>query len=216
MTAIDTVVYDFGNVLVRWDPRGAFAVLDPAEVEEFFTAFDFAAFNHRQDAGLLPFAEARAEVAAAFPRWAPFLDTYLERYPGTLLGPVEGSAALVAELRDLGLRLYGLTNWWAETFEHAEPAAPAIGLMDGVVVSGRVGLAKPDPEIFRHLAATFRIDPERAVFVDDSPANVAAAAALGFHAVRFTTTAALRDALRDLGVGVRPGQDASEAPGDAQ
>ncbi|GAB2470121.1 HAD family hydrolase [Xylanimonas ulmi] len=204
---IDTVVYDFGNVLVRWDPRGAYRGVDPAKVEAFFASFDFAAFNQRMDAGAEPFAAARARAAAATPRWAPFLDTYLERYADTLAGPVEGSAELVGELRGLGLRLYGLTNWWAETFHHAEPAAPAIGLMDGVVVSGRVGMAKPDPAIFRHLAALYGVTPTRAVFVDDSPVNVAAAAALGFHAVRFTTTAALRRALVRLGVGVRPPSD---------
>ncbi|QAY62698.1 HAD family phosphatase [Xylanimonas allomyrinae] len=198
---IDTVVFDLGNVLVRWDPRGAFAGLDPAEVDTFFAEFDFAAFNHRQDAGLQPFAQARA---AAGPRWAPFLDTYLERYADTLGGPVDGSEDLVHELRTHGLRLFGLTNWWAETYHHAEPAAPVIALLDGVVVSGRIGLAKPDPAIFRHLADTYAVSPRRAVFVDDSPPNVAAAAALGFHAVHFTTTDALRTALRDLGLGVRP------------
>jgi len=201
--AIDTVVYDFGNVLVHWDPRGAFRDHDPAEVEEFFAGFDFPAFNRLMDAGTRPFAAARAEVAARTPRWTPFLDTYLERYPDTLAaGPVDGSAALVDELRRLGLRLYGLTNWWAETFQHAVRAAPAIGLMDGVVVSGRVGLAKPDPAIYTHLCDTFAVAPARAVFIDDSAANVAAAQAAGFHAIRFTTTRELRTALHDLGLPV--------------
>ena len=203
MTTIDTVVYDFGNVLIHWEPRLAFTGHDPAEVERFFTEFDFMAFNHLMDSGVTPYPQARAQVAAQDPRWAQALDTYYEHYPRSLSeGPVEGSAELVAELKGRGLHLYGLTNWWAETFHHAEEAAPAIRLMDGVVVSGRVGLAKPDPAIFEHLIATFGITPERAVFVDDSPANVATAASLGFHAIRFTTTVAFRRALRDLGVGV--------------
>ena len=200
---IDTVVYDFGNVLVHWDPRAAFAGHDPAEVEAFFAGFDFMAFNHVMDSGVKPFAQACAEVAAATPQWAPFLDTYLAHYPATLAeGPVEGSETLVEELRTLGLRLFGLTNWWDETFEHAIAAAPAIGRMDGVVVSGRVGLAKPDPAIFEHLCETFSVEPARAVFVDDSPANVATAAGLGFHAVRFTDTPSFRTTLRDLGLPV--------------
>ncbi|PZR52772.1 HAD family phosphatase [Xylanimonas oleitrophica] len=199
--AVDTVVYDFGNVLVRWDPRGAYSGLDPAEVDRFFAEFDFMAFNLRQDAGR-PFAEGRAEVARTHPRWAPLVDTYLERYADTLGGPVPGSADLVTELKQHGLRLYGLTNWWAETFHHAAHAAPAVDLMDGVVVSGRVGLAKPDPAIFEHLCERFDVDPARAVFVDDSPVNVQAAAALGFHALHFTTTDTLRQDLRALGLPV--------------
>lgn len=201
MTPIDTVVYDFGNVLVHWDPRPAFAHLDPADVDEFFAAVDFPAFNHAQDAGRSLDA-GRAALAAVDPRWVGMLDAYVAGYPRSLTGTVAGAAELVAELKGLGLRLYGLTNWWAETFHHAREAAPAIDLMDGVVVSGREGLAKPDPEIFRRLAQRFDVDPRRAVFVDDAPANVEAAAALGFHAVPFTSTDALRGALRGLGVPV--------------
>ncbi|QAY71076.1 HAD family hydrolase [Xylanimonas protaetiae] len=200
---IDTVVYDVGNVLVHWEPRGAFAAHDPADVDAFFADVDFAAFNHLQDAGR-SLDDGRAALAAEHPRWAGMLDAYLDGYPGSLTRTVEGAADLVAELKSLGVRLYGLTNWWAETFHHALAAAPAIGLMDDVVVSGREGIAKPDPEIFRRLARRFDVDPARAVFVDDSPVNVAAAAGVGFHAVRFTTTAAFRGALRDLGVPVRP------------
>jgi 2-haloacid dehalogenase len=199
---IDTVVYDFGNVLVHWDPRGAYADHDPAAVEAFFADFDFMTFNHAQDAGR-PYAEGRALVAATAPQHVPMLDAYVENYAGTLGGPVPGSAELVAELKERGLRLYGLTNWWAETFHHAAQAAPAIELMDGVVVSGRVRLAKPDPAIYHHLAATFAVDPARAVFVDDTPANVEAAAAVGFQALHFTTTPRLRADLRALGVPVR-------------
>ncbi|ACZ30743.1 HAD-superfamily hydrolase, subfamily IA, variant 3 [Xylanimonas cellulosilytica DSM 15894] len=199
--AIDTVVYDFGNVLVHWDPRPAFAHLAPAVVDRFFTEVDFTAFNHHQDAGR-SLEDGRAALADVDPRWAGMLDAYLDGYPRTLTGLVEGSAELVGELKGRGLRLYGLTNWWAQTFHHAEALVPAVGLMDGVVVSGRESLAKPDPAIFRLLADRFAVDPRRAVFVDDSAPNVEAAAAVGFRAVHFTTTADFRRALRDLGVPV--------------
>jgi 2-haloacid dehalogenase len=206
-TGIDTVVYDFGNVLVRWDPYGAFPDRDRDEVERWMAEIDFAAFNQAQDAGRT-WDAARATLTDR-PHLVGLVDAYVTGFAGTLLGPVPGSAQLVAELKDRGLRLYGLTNWSAELFHHAEVAAPAVGLMDDVVVSGRVGLAKPDPRIFDHLATAFDVDPARAVFVDDSPANVAAARDTGFLAVHFTGTDAFRAALRDLGVPVR----AASAPG---
>lgn len=199
---IDTVVYDFGNVLVHWDPYGAFGGHERAAVEAWMAAVDFPAFNHRQDAGRT-WAEARTELAETRPELVDLLDAYVENFAGTLGGPVAGSEALVRELKGLGLRLLGLTNWSADLFHHAEPVAPAVGLMDDVLVSGRVGLAKPDPRIFELLVERFDVDPARAVFVDDSPRNVAAAAGVGFHAVHFTSTPAFRRALRDLGVPVR-------------
>ncbi|MEL7974959.1 HAD family phosphatase [Isoptericola sp. F-RaC21] len=196
--SVDTVVYDFGNVLVGWDPYGAFPDRTHAEVDAWMAEIDFPAFNHAQDAGR-SWADARAALADR-PHLVPLLDEYVAHFAGTLTGPVAGSADLVAELCAAGVRLVGLTNWSAELFHHAADAAPATTLMDAVVVSGRVGLAKPDPAIFRHLATVHGVDPGRAVFVDDSTANVAAARDLGFHGVRFTDTDALRRALRTYGL----------------
>jgi len=197
---IDTVVYDFGNVLVGWDPYGAFPDRPRAEVDAWMAEIDFPAFNHAQDAGR-SWDDARAALADR-PHLLPLVDEYVERFARTLTGPVPGSAELVRELRGLGLRLLGLTNWSAELFGHAGRAAPATTLMDAVVVSGQVGLAKPDPAVFAHLVAAHHVEPAQAVFVDDSPANVAAARRAGLHAVHFTGTTRLRRDLRDLGVPV--------------
>jgi 2-haloacid dehalogenase len=191
-TAVDAVVFDLGNVLVRWEAAQAFdGVLAPAEVEQFFADVDFPALNLRQDAGR-PWSEARAEVARTHPRHAPTVDLYVERFAHALPGPVPGSAAVVDDLRAAGVRVLGLTNWSAETYHHAVPAAPVIGRLEAVVVSGREGVVKPDPRIFAVLAERHRLDPARTVFTDDSPANVAGAAALGYQAVLFTTAEALR------------------------
>jgi len=201
--AVDAVLYDFGNVLVGWDPYGAFAGLDRRDVDAFFADVDFLVLNHERDAGAT-WADARARVAASHPHHVALLDRYVEQFPATLTGPVEGSAELVRELHDLGLRLYGLTNWSAELYPHAAPAAPATTLMRDVLVSGREGLAKPDPAIFALAIDRFGLDPARTLFTDDSPANVDAAARLGLRTHLFEDTAGLRAALRDLGVAVGP------------
>ncbi|MFC8923305.1 HAD family hydrolase [Cellulosimicrobium sp. NPDC057127] len=202
--AIDAVLYDFGNVLVGWDPYRAYAGHTPRDaVDTFFADVDFAALNHARDAGET-WAAARTHVGATHPDHVDLLDRYVEHFPATLTGPVDGSAELVRELRGLGLRLYGLTNWSAELFHHAATAAPATTLMDDVLVSGREGLAKPDPAIFRLAIGRFGLDAERTLFTDDSPANVDAAARLGLRTHLFRGTADLRAALRDLGVDVAP------------
>jgi 2-haloacid dehalogenase len=192
VTTVDAVVFDLGNVLVHWDPVLPFAGrLSADEVRRFFADVDFASLNHRQDAGR-PWSEARADVAARHPGHVATLDLYVERFADSLPGPVDGSAEVVDDLRAAGVRVLGLTNWSAETFHHAVPAAPAIGRLEAVVVSGREGVAKPDPRIFRLLAERHGLEPARTVFTDDSPVNVDAAAAEGFQAVLFTGAADLR------------------------
>ncbi len=204
---IDAVLYDFGNVLVGWDPYGAYDGVDRRDVDAFFADVDFRVLNHERDAGAT-WQDARDRVAATHPHHVALLDRYVERFPATLTGPVEGSEELVRELRDLGLRLYGLTNWSAELFAHAAPAAPATALMEDVLVSGREGLAKPDPAIFALAVERFGLDPARTLFTDDSAANVDAAARLGLRTTcswarracaRRCATWACRSAPRALG-----------------
>jgi 2-haloacid dehalogenase len=199
---IDTVLFDLGNVLVTWDPYAAYeGRMDRADVDAFFEAVDFPTFNARQDAGR-PWADARREVAELHPEHLVAFDLYTENFTASLVGPVPGTRDVVRELDALGVRLFGLTNWSAETFHAAEPAAPAIGLLRDVLVSGRVGLVKPDPRIFVAAVERFDLVPGRTLFVDDSVANVTAARAAGFRALRFEDAAGLRATLRDLGVAV--------------
>ncbi|WP_234346704.1 HAD family hydrolase [Cellulomonas timonensis] len=201
-TSVQAVVFDLGNVLVRWDPRLPFAgSLTPAEVDALFEDVDFAAFNHLQDAGR-PWDVALAALHELHPRHAAAMTLYRDNFAASLPGPVPGSAQVVQDVRAAGVRLLGLTNWSAETFHHAAPAAPAIELLEDVLVSGEVGLAKPDPRIFRLLARRFGLDPAGTVFVDDSPANVVAAAAEGFDALLFTDARRLRADLVERGLPV--------------
>lgn len=189
---VTTVIYDVGQVLVHWDPYLPYANRGlRAEAEEFFVATDFFTFNHRQDAGR-SWAEARVEMAERFPQYLHLLDLYVEHFAETLYAPVDGSAELAEELLAAGVRVYGLSNWAAEQFHFPRQVNPVIDRFADVVVSGEVGLAKPDPAVFSYALHRFGVTPGEALFVDDSPANVAAARTVGLHAHLFTTTELLR------------------------
>ena len=204
---IDTVLFDLGQVLVRWDPyRPYVGRYERDEVERFFEEIDFPAFNHLQDAGRT-WAEARSALAGSHPHRVPMLDVYIDHFAQSLLGEVEGASDLVDELQRLGLRVIGLTNWPAESFHLAARGAPVVGRLDDVLVSGREGVAKPDPAFFRLAADRFGIEPGRALFTDDLPGNVDSAARCGFHVELFTSTPALRARLAGLGVAVRADGD---------
>jgi len=201
---IDTVVFDLGDVLVRWYPSRPFVGrLPQGAVDAFLHEFDFCTFNLQQDAGR-PWAEARLELEQTSPEHVPAMDLFVEHFADSLVGPVPGTAQLVEDLAAAGVRLLGLSNWSAETFHLAEPAAPAIGLLEGVVVSGRELLSKPDPRIYALLIERYGLDPERTLFTDDSPPNIAAASAAGLDAVLFTTADDLRAQLVARGVAVPP------------
>ncbi|MFT0847136.1 HAD family phosphatase [Actinomycetaceae bacterium L2_0104] len=195
---INAVVFDLGNVLVGWNPYLPLANrMSEAEWQEFARASDFAALNAMADRGVSLRRVIRL-AAARNPLHGELIALYYERFIHSLTGPIIGSAEIVAELREAGLRLLGLTNWSAETYHLAPESTPAISMLEAVMVSGREGVAKPDPEIFLRMVETHHLVVEKTVFVDDSEHNVEAAAALGFIAIRFSGAAQLRKDLQQL------------------
>lgn len=197
---MDTVVFDLGGVLVQWDPAEAFRdVLDDADIEPFLAEIDFYEWNQALDAGR-PMDQAIAEIDERFPHRHGVIAAYRENFRDTLVGEVEGTGDVVRELSDAGVRLLALTNWSAETFPHARELFPVLNLFEAIVVSGEERVAKPDSQIFRTTIERHRLDPARTAYVDDSAANVAAAAELGLRAIQFTAARPLRRALVGLGL----------------
>ena len=191
---------DLGGVLIDWNPRYLYRTLfgdDIAAMEHFLTHVCSPAWNHRQDAGR-SFAEGSAELIREFPEARLLIEAWRERFAETLGGPIAGTVEVLATLRERGVPLYALSNWWAETFPIARERFDFLGWFDGIVISGELGMAKPDPRIFAHLLDTYGLRAEATVFVDDLPVNVTAAGAAGMQTILFTDPPALREALREL------------------
>jgi 2-haloacid dehalogenase len=201
LVAVKAVVFDLGGVLIDWDPRYLYRKLlaDEAEVEEFLATICTPEWNIEQDRGR-PFAEAVAELSARHPAHAANIAAFHERWPEMLGGDIPGAVELLAELRATGLPLYALTNWSAETFVLARERFEFLDWFDGLLVSGEERIIKPDPAIFQLLLDRFGLDAGATLFVDDSEANVAAADALGFDAVRFRDPDRLRRDLAERGL----------------
>ena len=195
-----TVVFDLGGVLIDWDPRYAYRQMGgtDAEIEHFLEHVAVSEWNRQFDGGK-PFAEGIAERKKEFPEHAEWLDAWWSRWPDMLGGAIDGTVQILRELRDAGTPIYALTNWSAETFPIAQERFDFLSWFRGVVVSGEVRKTKPDEDIFEHLADDFGIEPESAVFIDDSLPNVETARRLGFHGIHFTGPDDLRQRLAALG-----------------
>ena len=99
------------------------------------------------------------------------------------------------QLKAAGTPLYALTNWGKDTFASIEADYPFFEHFDGMVVSGREGVIKPDPAIYRILSERYGFAPHDAIFIDDSGANIATAMSLGFDALLFENGPRLRQQL---------------------
>ena len=195
------VVFDLGGVLIDWNPRYLYRKLfdDEAAMETFLADVVSPEWNGQQDSGRT-WAEAVEVLSREHPEQRDLIAAYWHRWQETLGDAIAPTVAILEELRGAGVRLYALSNWSAETFPVARPRYPFLDWFDGIVISGEEKVAKPDPEIFQHLLDRYGLDPATTVFIDDSEANVRAAAAKGITSIRFVDAAALRKDLRRLGL----------------
>ncbi len=191
------VIFDVGNVLIRWDARLLYRTLlpDEAAIDAFFAEVDFAAWNLEFDRGR-GWEEGVAELAARHPHRAALLRAFHDRWQDTVPGAIDGSVAILESLAAAAVPLYAITNFSAEKWLETRARFPFLGRFRDAVVSGDEGLVKPDPAIFRLCLARNGLAAADCIFIDDSGPNVAGAAALGIDAIRFTSPEALR---ADLG-----------------
>lgn len=201
MAAIRHIVFDIGRVLIHYDPSLPFRRLipDAAQRAWFLENVCTPAWNLEQDRGR-SWADAEAQLIAEHPQQASRIRAFRTHWPEMVPHAYEGSVQIMKNLIDQGRDVTMLTNFSADTFAQARRMYPFLDLPRGVTVSGEVGLIKPDAAIYQRHARDFGLDAAHTLFIDDAPANVEAARAVGWQALRFTGAEALRRDLAGLGI----------------
>ena len=196
------IVFDLGNVLIRWDAPRAFREHfdDPAAARDWMAQIGFDDWNRLQDGGR-SMADGIAAATERHGDLATPLTSYLAGFPATIAEPVPGAWAIAEGLAARGHDLYAITNWGRQTWPAALAAYPRLGtLFRDIVVSGIEGMLKPEPAIYRLLLDRNGLMAGDCVFIDDSAANVAGAQAIGMDAIRFTDADSLAGALAQRGL----------------
>jgi putative hydrolase of the HAD superfamily len=187
---VRNVVFDFGGVLVRWQPQQIINGFyqDPRLRERLRQQV----FQHpdwlEMDRGTLAEEAALERFAQRLERPHEELVRLLDRVRESL-APMPDSIALLRALEARGVPLYGLSNISVENFAYLRERDAHWGVFRGIVISAEVKMVKPEARIFEHLCQTHRLVPGQTVFVDDLAVNVEAAARLGFRTVLFRDAA---------------------------
>ena len=193
-TTVKAVIFDLGGVLIHWDPTPVFR-------EQFADDTDgLNAFLHGpfKDLALTscestePFDDLVPRFRRKYPEVAPLLDLFGARWHDFVQAPMPDSIAVLDALVEAGTPVFALTNWPAETFPPRGSDYAFLQAFGDIVVSGEVGLRKPDAAIYRLALARFGLEPADVLFIDDHAGNVDAAAALGMTAHHFQDAQTLR------------------------
>ena len=199
---IRNIVFDFGGVLVDWNPEYLFkdVFTDRVELDHFLKNICTPDWNEKQDAGR-SLSEAILTLQQRHPKYQREIRRYYDEWTTMLGGPIEQNVALLKPLKT-NYRLFGLTNWSAETFPIAFDLYPFFGELEGIVISGVERLAKPDERIYLLLLERYGLAAAECLFIDDNERNISAANCLGFNTIHLNNDACLKEELTRLGVKV--------------
>src|SRR6516225_7585203 len=195
-------IFDLGGVVIDWNPRYLYRKLfngNEAAMEYFLSAVCTSSWNAQQDAGR-SFADGYDSLKRLHPGQAELIDAWFQRYEEMLGGEIPGTVEVLRELRSRNVPIYALSNWSAETFPIAVNRFECLRWFHGVLLSGEAKVLKPDRRIFEIFLHTFRIEPSRAVYIDDRRENVEAAMGLGMRGIAFRDSRALRAELTEAGL----------------
>ncbi|KEI71254.1 HAD family hydrolase [Endozoicomonas elysicola] len=199
--SIKNVVFDIGNVLVRWSPleiiRLTFGESEHHRdlLKTLFQGQVWLDLNK----GLMTEAEAKIQYQQAFGFSPAECDRFFYYVKQTQI-LIYGSLDLLNRIKKAGYRVYALTDNINEIIEHLKSTYDFWPLFDGVTVSAEVGLLKPQPEIYFSLLSQQELLPSETVFIDDMPYNVEGARGVGMFAIQFNHALQCEKELKELGL----------------
>ena len=201
MTPIDTIVFDIGNVLAAFDWYSFVKSFgyDEKTNDEIARAVFMSKDWPQVDLGL----KTDEELIEAFVGNAPHLKKEIEEIFTRWQYSVKEypfAESWLAQLKAKGYKIYILSNYGRTMFTYAREHFSFLRHADGGIISYQINKIKPYPEIYKALIEKYNIVPEKSVFLDDLPDNIAAAAASGMNTVLVTDHQSAVDGLRKLGI----------------
>lgn len=199
---IKNIVFDFGGVLMDWNPRYFFKDYfnDDEKMEYFLTNIAQQEWNEEQDRGR-SLAEGTEIQIQKFPEWEKDIRAYYDNWTVMLKSDIPHNVEVLRKLGNTQYELFGLTNWSEETFPYALENYDFFQLFNGkIVVSGTEKLIKPDPKIWHVLLERYQIQAQESVFIDDNAKNIETAQTLGFNTIHIHPETDLENELANLGV----------------
>jgi len=198
---IKNVVFDVGNVIVRWAPleivKLTFGEDDPSDqlVTEIFQSDIWLNLNK----GLVTEFQAKSQYQSELGLSTIECDRLFYYVKHTQL-LIFGSVALMGRLKSAGYGIYALTDNVSEIVAYLKNTYEFWDIFDGALVSSEFGSLKPEPEIFNALLSRYSLAAHETVFIDDMPYNVKGAESVGISAIRFKNSDQCEQALKASGL----------------
>lgn len=194
------VVFDLGGVLLTWKPEQIIrSIFKNREIQKIVMD---QIFSHPDwvelDRGTLDKAIAIERAASRTGLPEAEIKKLMELVPYSLI-PNPEIVDLVHSVKKNGNRVFVLSNMQIECIDFIEQKYPFWDVFDGMVISSRIQMVKPELEIYQHLLEKFDLMIEKTIFIDDIPENLEAASKLGMRIIKFENPSQCEKELKALG-----------------
>lgn len=198
---IDTLIFDIGKVLVRYDWKKLIQDLkyDEKTAQAVAEAVFLSADWTEGDRGVRTEEEILQSFIDNNPVYEKEIRETFARI-GDTIKVYSYTKNWLSYLKKRGYKLYILSNFSEPLFKRCQKEMKFLELIDGGYMSWQIHCLKPEPEIYQKLINDFEINPSKAVFIDDVLDNVAEARAQGLHAIHFKGRKNTVKELLDFGV----------------
>jgi 2-haloacid dehalogenase len=201
MKKIKSVIFDFGGVLIDWNPYYLLRKLmtNDTDIARFMQEINFKQWNYELDMGY-PFDKGIADIAVKFPQYSDLIRVYDERWLETIGVTFNETIDLVRQVKDAGYRVFGLSNWSERKFSEVRPRYEFFNLFEDMVISGEVKLAKPDPRIYQVLLERNGLNANECLYIDDSEDNIRGGRQVGLNTIQYQSSPLLKEELQAYGI----------------
>ena len=198
---IKNIVFDIGNVLVKWAPHEVLKKFFPNHPNTFelnqriFKSPTWMDLNRgkmtEKEAVIIYHRELGISISK--------LEELMEQVKLSLT-PIEGSFELLDTLYDKGFSIYSITDNVREIIHFEKQRYSFFNKFLGMAMSADIGVLKPNEAIYRYLLDTYHLKAEECVFIDDLFMNVESAKKVGMNGIQFITAESCKEELNKLGV----------------
>ena len=190
------IVFDLGGVVFNWQPDAIIeSVFEDTETQDLVRANIFQHADWVElDRGTLSLNRAidRGASRTGLPRQD--VERLLYAVP-RFLTPINETIELILQLRNSRNRLFVLSNMHLASIAYLEQQHKIWDAFDGIVISSRIRMVKPDLEIYKHLLTEHELEPAETIFIDDTRENLDPASSIGIQTIQFFNPAQCRQAL---------------------
>ncbi len=196
---IDKYIFDLGKVIVKFKVENLFKKFFKTDREIKYFLNNICTWDwHIQQDTKYDTSKAADSLIKKYPNYKIPIEAFYERFLEMIDGIYEENLKIALNLKKKGKKIYILSNFPGDQFDNFMKENKFLNEFDDMIISGKVGLKKPDKRIYELAIKKFDCNPSKTLFIDDRPENTEAAQNLGINIITLDDPGKLKDYIQNF------------------